>query len=538
MAPDEDRPAAPVVVDRAPRGDHRYLLLQPLAVGFGYLLAMATPSPPVMPSTKPRAALPPAPPAVPDEPAAEADEPAALRWQRCVDGVGECALLAVPLDHRTPRGRLVGLGVRRIAAADPYRRVGVLVINPGGPGKPVVDELAVVHATMRALMPAVARRFDLVALDVRGAGLSGPHPACVSRRGVEHLDGCFSEHSARCWSELSDAARDRAEMCARSVERDLLVGMTQENAARDLDVLRAALGEKTLSFYGFSAASRFGGLYLTLHPERVRAAVFDSPGAPGPSRGEAFRTQAVAYAKAADRFAAWCVAGPRCGARAGETGEAFSGRVQAALRQPPFVRDAAALPDGAVLAERVAHLLNGLRAGAWGALADEVEPLLRDDPHPMDAAIGEAQQRNHASASARASGLRWQWLTDDPVPAEGAGWSWPGNVPRWSGLFDVVWRMNLVAVSRWTLPTARQTAIAAHPRTPALVIIGQHDPATPAPEGAAFLEALHHRAWEVDFHGEGHAKSLNDPCLARAVQGYLLEPGVPPAVFRCGRPMG
>ncbi len=534
----EHRATVAVEPSRAPLVIHFNPLLPALAVGLGYLLAWLTPRPPHMPSVKPRRAALVALPSAVDEPAADADEPPSLQWRRCADGVGQCALLAVPLDHRAPRGRLVGLAVRRIPAADPYRRVGVLVVNPGGPGKPLVDELAAVRDTMAAVMPAVVQRFDLVALDVRGAGLSGPHPSCVARRTVEHLDGCFDADNTRCWSELAASARDRAEMCARSVERDLLVGMTQENAARDLDLLRSTLGEKALSFYGFSAASRFGGMYLTLYPERVRATVFDSPAGPTASRAEAYHNQAAAYAKAADRFAAWCVAGTRCGARPGESTAAFSERFQTALRQPGYVRDVQAMPDGAVLAERVARLLDGLRAGAWNPLAEEIEALVRGDTHPMDAAIGEAQRRNHASASARSSGLRWQWLVDDPVPSRDAAWSWTGNVPRWSGLFEVVWRMNLVAASQWSLPVAPQQALAAHPRTPALVIIGQHDPATPPAEGAAFLGAIDHRSWEVDYYGEGHAKSLDDPCLARAVQSYLLAPEVPPAVFRCGRPMG
>ncbi len=533
----EHRSTVAVESIRAPLAIHFNPLLPGLAVGFGYLLAMLTPRPLHMPSVKARRAPLVALPSPADEPAADADEPPSLHWRRCADGVGQCALLAVPLDHRAPRGRLVGLAVRRIPAADPYRRVGVLVINPGGPGKALVDELAAVHATIATTMPAVAQRFDLVTLDVRGTGLSGPHPACAARRTVEHLDGCFDPHDTRCWSELAASAHDRAEMCARSVERDLLVGMTQENAARDLDLLRAALGEKVLSFYGFSAAARFGGMYLTLFPERARATVFDSPTGPTASRAEAYRTQATAYAKTADRFAAWCTANARCGARPAETPAAFSERLQTALRQPGYVRDVLAMPDGAVLAERVAHLLDGLRAGAWPTLAAEIEPLLRGDTHPMDAVIGEAQRRNHAASSARASGLRWQWLVDDPAPSHDADWSWTGNVPQWSGLFGVVWRMNLVVAARWSLPVAPQTVLAAHPRTPALVIIGQHDPATPPTEGAAFLAAIDHRSWEVDYDGEGHAKSLDDACLARAVQSYLLAPDVPPTVFRCGRPM-
>lgn len=533
----EHRSTVAVEPCRAPQAIHLHPLLPALAVGLGYLLATLTPRPAVMASVKARHAALVALPSPADEPAADADEPPALHWRRCHDGVGQCALLAVPLDHRAPRGRLVGLAVRRIPAADPYRRVGVLVINPGGPGKALVDELAAVRAAIGSMMPAVVQRFDLVALDVRGAGLSGPHPSCVARRTVEHLDGCFDARDTRCWSDLAASARDRAEMCARSVERDLLVGMTQENAARDLDLLRSALGEKVLSFYGFSAASRFGGMYLTLFPERARATVFDSPVGPTSSRAEAYRAQATAYAKTADRFAAWCAAGTRCGARPGEDPAAFSERLQAALRSPGYVRDALAMPDGAVLAERVSHLLDALRAGAWTTLAAEVEPLLRGDTHPMDAAIGEAQRRNHASPSARASGLRWQWLVDDPSPSHDTAWSWAGNVPRWSPLFEVVWRMNLVVASHWSLPVAPQRALAAHPRTPALVIIGQHDPATPPTEGAAFLDAIEHRAWEVDYLGEGHAQSLDDPCLARAVQSYLLAPEVQPAVFRCGRPM-
>jgi pimeloyl-ACP methyl ester carboxylesterase len=502
-------------------------------IGAGHVVATVAPAPRAAPTKRAGAALRAATAAPAGVTETEADEAPTLRWRRCGDGVGECALLAVPLDHGAPDGRLVGMGVRRIAATSPRRRLGVLVVNPGGPGRPAVDDLAAMWRAMRAAMPAVTERFDVVALDVRGTGWSGPRPSCGSRRPVEDVDRCFDPGGAGCWRELADAARDRAQMCARSVERDLLVGMTQENAARDLDVLRAALGEKSLSFYGFSAAARFGGLYATLHPEHLRAAVFDSPASPTHSRAESYQMQAVAYAKAADRFLAWCAEGGRCGARRGEGVDAFAGRAAVALRQRPFVRDAGGTAGGAVLAGRVGHVVDRLRRGSWMALAGELAALTADDPHPMDAAIA-VEQRGATPGMIGAWGTSWQGMVDEPVAGRAAEWSWGGRVPRWSGLFEVAWRMNLVSIGAWALPMAAQRSVSARSAAPALVIIGQHDPATPPAAGAAFVDALHGRAWTVRWGGEGHARSLDDACLARAVEAYLLAPGAAPAAARCG----
>jgi pimeloyl-ACP methyl ester carboxylesterase len=501
-------------------------------IGAGHVVATVAPARPVAPTKRVGAASPATALAAARTAGGEPDEAPTLRWRRCGDGVGECALLAVPLDHGAPDGRLVGMSVRRIAATAPRRRVGVLVVNPGGPGHPAVDDLAAMWRAMRAAMPAVTERFDVVALDVRGTGWSGPRPSCAARRPVEDVDRCFDPRGVECWRELAAAARDRAEMCARSVERDLLVGMTQENAARDLEVLRVALGEKRLSFYGFSAAARFGGLYATLHPEHLRAAVFDSPASPTHSRAESYELQAVAYAKTADRFLAWCVEGGRGGARRGESLDAFAARAAAALRQRPFVRDAGG-GGGAVLAGRVGHVVDRLRRGAWAELAAELAALTAGDPHPMDAAIA-VEQRGGGPGMVGAWGSSWQGMVDEPRPGRAAEWSWGGRVPRWSQLFEVAWRINLVSIGSWALPVAAQRPVAVTLDPPPLVIIGQHDPATPPSAGAAFVDALHRRAWTVAWQGEGHARSLDDACLARAVEAYLLAPGAPPAVARCG----
>ncbi|WP_062348979.1 alpha/beta fold hydrolase [Herbidospora yilanensis] len=197
-----------------------------------------------------------------------------LRWEACA-GVStpdlRCARVTVPLDHRRPRGRTISVVVSRLPATDPARRRGVLLTTgggPGGPGVPLPVSLA------PALSAEVRARYDLIGFDMRFVERSTP----IGCGQPEEEPGGFWVRPATPGRFPAEAAEARryAEDCVRA-SGWALPHATTANAARDMDLIRAALGEEKISYLGGSYAGLLGTVYGTLFPHRVDRFVLDSP---------------------------------------------------------------------------------------------------------------------------------------------------------------------------------------------------------------------------------------------------------------------
>ena len=226
---------------------------------------------------------------------------APLAWSDCGAGF-ECADLRVPIDHARPGAGETSLSVLRRPAEKPDERIGALIVNPGGPGISAVDYL---RAGAHSWGEAFRNRFDLVAFDTRGTGAS---TGLDCRESLEaYLSQDPTPETQAEWASVVEVSRALAEECARS-HPDLLPFRGTDESARDMDLLRAALGEDQLSYLGYSYGTALGASYASLHPERVRAMVLD--GAIDPSfdlltfaREQAVAVEAalLAYDEAASR---------------------------------------------------------------------------------------------------------------------------------------------------------------------------------------------------------------------------------------------
>src|SRR5215472_9989560 len=199
---------------------------------------------------------------------------AALRWQSCtVSGIHmKCASLAVPLDYAHPSGRKITLALSMIPASAPAaKRQGDLLVNPGGPGGSGRYLAAVVGF---GLNHAVASEYNIIGFDPRGVGASLP---------ALHCDPSFFAGVRPDYIPASHAAAQvliaRAQAYAAGCERRfgwLLPFMTTEDAARDMDSIRAALGQQKISYLGYSWGTYLGEVYATMFGNRVRRMALDS----------------------------------------------------------------------------------------------------------------------------------------------------------------------------------------------------------------------------------------------------------------------
>ena len=204
-----------------------------------------------------------------------------LRWNTCGDL--QCAALDVPVDHLDDDGTSLRLAVGRLPALG--EPIGVLVVNPGGPGGSGLEFLA----AFPDFFPEELRAFDIVSFDPRGVGDSEPLFRCgADGEQLDILNTIDGDVDTPAETELAEAA---AALCLDTLGP--VAGLLHtEYVARDMDVLRAALGEEQLSYLGFSYGSVIGTWYASLFPERVRAMVLD--GASDPIDPSATRDERVA----------------------------------------------------------------------------------------------------------------------------------------------------------------------------------------------------------------------------------------------------
>lgn len=458
--------------------------------------------------------------------------PAALEWHPC-DGAYQCATATVPLDYRRPRGRTIDLALIRHEATDPTARLGSLFVNPGGPGGSGVD--LVRAQALRGLAP-LNKHFDLIGFDPRGVGASQPAVRCLDD---DEAKAQFSAPLLRPDGvSLSDAVAWSRAWVNRCVERNspILPFLSTANVARDLDRLRAAVGDDTLTYVGFSYGTLIGATYAALFPEHVRALVLDGPVDPDVwlnSPLEATQDQLAGFERALHRFFVACARGTWCDYGGDDPEQAFDDLV-AQLDQHPVFADPPydsrpVTGDTALVAAAYAMdskplwplLGGGLeqaqegRGTALRALDDLYWGIDVDGAYDgvwdRNLAISALDQRYPRSLAAYVADARH---SDAMFPD--FGWS--------SGYFELPWglypvRARGVYRGPFRLPSSRP---------PALVIGTTYDPSTPYP-WARRLTAELGNARLLTMVGDGHTAFLNhSSCVVGAVVQYV-ERLLPPA---------
>ncbi|MET8689906.1 alpha/beta hydrolase [Streptomyces sp. NPDC004732] len=251
-------------------------------------------------------------------------------WKRCgadTPAVYQCATIKVPLDYRDPGGTAIDLAISRIRAGDTNKRRGVLLSNPGGPGGPGLDLPLYFTKTMPK---SVTDRYDLIGFDPRGIGASTPVNC-----GLTDEEKRFPR-SYRPFGENVAWAKTVADKC-RKETGPALSQMTTRNTARDMDVLRAVLGEKKISYYGVSYGTALGATYTQLFPRRADRFVLDSAVDPKMMWRKMFQVWAPEVEPAFARWTRWTAAHSATydlGKTPAEVSETFWGLVKRADRDP------------------------------------------------------------------------------------------------------------------------------------------------------------------------------------------------------------
>lgn len=290
-----------------------------------------------------------------------------LDWTACQGGF-ECANAAVPLDYRDPQGTTITLAVIRKKATDQAERKGTLFLQPGGPGNSGVDFVRNNYADLPA---GLRDSFDVFGYDVRGVGRSSAlqcwddptyTAAVTAAKGVPGPDAY--EPAVSQAAAFDQACQDNAGA--------LLPYVGTEYVARDIDLLRQALGEEQLTYYGRSFGSYIGTVYASLFPERVRALALDGAYDPERYANQPYaydRTQYLALDGAMGRFLDWCAADQAiCGFGDGDPRAAFA-KLKADLDANPVVTASGGRANGYTLVYRLMFNINEGKV-IWPALGE------------------------------------------------------------------------------------------------------------------------------------------------------------------------
>jgi pimeloyl-ACP methyl ester carboxylesterase len=477
-----------------------------------------------------------------------------LNWYSCY-GWGQCATAQVPLDYDRPHGKQVTLALLKVRAKDPRHRIGSLFVNPGGPGGWAT---AMALAAPYFLSDALLDRFDVVGMDPRGVGFSDQvdcfGSAAKQAPAMKTLTMGFP-YGAKQEKAFVKAAAKEARACS-TTGRELAGGMSTAEVARDMDVMRRAVGDKKLTYLGFSYGTALGQYYANMFPDRFRAIAVDGVINPAAWVGSARTGGQIQDDRLRSADGAWKALLEilrRCD-RAGPAKCAFAGSplhrfrvIASRLQKKPLV-----LGDEKVTyAMFVGMVLGSLYEPDAGAqvtdLAAKLYLLTTPGYVPTGSKLASARstvERLRRQAQSRAfpydnsfDAYSAVMCTDGRHPASGR--SWPkaaARADRRATYLGRAWAWASVqcATDSWTVhdedaytgPFTRRT------RHPVLVVGSFWDPATNYSDAVKASRLLPNSRL-LSSNNWGHTAYGTSPCATGATDRYLLYRALPPRGTVC-----
>jgi len=448
-----------------------------------------------------------------------------ISWSDCEGG--ECGRLTVPIDYENPGEGSIELAVIRVPAEDADARQGSLLVNPGGPGASGVD-----YARQSELIvsPTVAEVYDIIGFDPRGVAESAPI-VCFDDEEMDEFVGADPSPDDAAEEEASDELVGEFVSACEEAAPELLGHVSTVEAAKDMDVLRAVLGESTMDYLGKSYGTFLGTTYAELFPDRVGRFVLDGAIAPELTDQERRLDQAEGFEQAARSYVRDCVDSGDC---------PLGGDVDAGLeRITEFLDevDADPLPvsgdanteltEGWAFYAIVAALYN---ESAWSVLTEAFERAFEGDGSTMQVLANLYVNRDDEG---NYDGNLFQAVyavncLDDPEQESGQDEEeMLAEVERAAPNFARYFAGEGTCAEWPEEATQTLESYEAAGAAPILVIGTTGDPATPYEWAETLAETLESGVL-LTYDGEGHtAYGRSNTCIDDTVDAYLLDGKVP-----------
>jgi pimeloyl-ACP methyl ester carboxylesterase len=473
--------------------------------------------------------------------------PAAAKpnWGGCGDFLSDagdvptaqCATVSVPVDYNNPGGAQAKLAVIRVPATG--QRIGSLLVNPGGPGASAVHMVAVLAPDLEG--SEIRSHFDLVGFDPRGVGHSTPALRCRTDAEFDTFRrDPMVDYSPAGVAHIEQVYKQLAKECADKMGTGFLANVGTSSAARDMDMVRQALGEEQINYLGYSYGTELGTAYLEQFADHVRAMVLD--GAIDPTVGpiEENIRQMAGFQTAFNDYAADCARSPACplGTDPAQWVNRYHALVDPLAIKPGPTSD----PRGLGFADATTGTINALYTPShWKYLTSGLLGLQKhtdagDLLMLADDYDGRDKHGHYDNGQDAFNAIR---CVDAPSPTDTESWvaadrqireaapflsygPFTGNAPR-----------DLCGL--WPVPATSSPHVA--PQVPfgkVVVVSTTHDPATPYQAGVNLAHQL--GAPLITYDGTQHTAVFNgDQCVDNAVVRYFVDLTLPPLALRCQR---
>ena len=454
-----------------------------------------------------------------------------LAWEPCQEDF-ECSRMTVPLDYGEPEGETIEVALLRVPAARPTQRVGSLVVNPGGPGAPGTAYAAAAERVFRARL---TDHFDIVGFDPRGTGESAPVDCLTDEELDAYLATDPVPDTAAEESRVVDWVERLGEGCAER-SGEVAAHVTTVEAARDMDVLRAALGEGQLDYLGASYGTKLGATYAELFPDRVGHFVLDGAVDVSLESRQLSLDQAAGFERALRAYVENCLESTES-CFLGDDVEEGLATIDALVQEI----DARPLPTGTDRELTVGNAFYGIVAPLynrdyWFLLSAALRSAQNGDGSAlMELADLYASRGPDGYTDNSAEAIYAINCLDDPyaiapeeVPAQFA------DFEEASPTFGQIFAWGLIGCGGIEVERSEPAPeIDAAGAAPILVVGTTRDPATPYAWAQALAEQLESGVL-ITREGDGHTGyNAGNECVDEAVEDYLVDAVVPEGDVTC-----
>ncbi len=452
----------------------------------------------------------------------------------------ECGKLHVPLDYAHPETGALDIALVRLPAAEPDRKLGSLVVNPGGPGG---SGLEFVEGSRKDFAGALHNRFDVVGFDPRGIGQSSP-VSCLTDAQRDALDQIDSPTDAKARRAQSDQQNQEYATACQAGSGKLLPFVGTRNTARDVDVLRQALGDRKLNYLGISYGTYLGALYAEEFPQNTGRLVLDGAVDPAADPLDENIGQLAGFEKSLRAFAADCVRNHAAECPLGTDPDTAAQKADAfldSLHEHPLPT-----ADGRKVNRDLAQLgtiafLYGDEKTTWPilrlAFSAGVEEKTGDRFLMGADAYNGRDEKGHYSSQEDAHTAISCADGAAPAPSPERIQQVLAKLKEQAPMFSKDTAAEDFAVAScaaWPFHTAETPhTVRAEGSAPILVIGTTGDPATPYAAAESLAKGFAH-ATLLTREGEGHgAFGAGNACIDLALKLYLIDGTMPAAGTRC-----
>ncbi|PRY56855.1 alpha/beta hydrolase [Glycomyces artemisiae] len=460
---------------------------------------------------------------------------AAAAWAEAL----ECGSIRVPVDYEDPGGLQVRLAMVRHPATS-ADRTGSLLVNPGGPGGSGIE-----LAQHPFLPDAVTAAFDVVGFDPRGVGQS----ADLTCGSEDAFDAAVTDVYTADPAAITDAqtealktgAQDFSGECAQEEDPLFLDNIGTMNVARDLEVMRAALGDDQLTYLGYSYGTYIGQMYLYLYPHKVRAMVLDGVMRTSGSVLDVAEGQATGFQTAWRDFAAYCLTVDGCPLTSADTADAeltaILTRAQERVGGEITVADMLDMVAQSLYSEAKWPALETVLAGAASGTLEQFVQDLQD----LAGGAGGAARIPPIPLPQRDSDADFYGVqcADRDNPGHfGAYRSSAEAAYGNSALFGAGISWSYLPCATWPADEPNPSKVDGRGAATTVLVGNTGDPATPYAWAESLAEDLDD-AVLVTYEGSGHtAYALGHECVDAPITAYLTGLTVPQQDLRCPQELG